>query len=579
MVVEIYFLGRKDMGEWIKKVLGQIQKLWGNWSLLQKLILLGICVAAVAGVVALFSVSSAPTMVPVIDTVIRDEGLRDRIITRINSEGVRASISPAGMVVVPDEASARRMRAILIREDLIPAGTDPWAIFDRDRWTITDFERNVNLRRAITQMVTEHIKALDDVDDANVTIVTPERQLFRSDQNPATASVIIIPKPGSDITQNRKKIEGIQKILKFAVEGLDDDNIVITDQNGFILNDFAGMAEGDRLGTIERGNKIIRNMEAQYRAMILSSLQRTFGQDRVRDLNIKIDMDMSKKAVNIEEYFPVTIKERTPGLSYDDSEIVPSITLSKTTSKTAWEGTGFNPEGPSGVEGQTPPAFRDMSNLYGKVSQETLVDNEVVNKKISQEERSPSIDRVTVSVNIDGTWKMHYDEKGKPVVLADGTIEREYAPIPSEDLRAVQVWIQNAIGFNASRGDSVAVQNIRFDRTKEFADADAAFFKNRQLQLTLLIALGGLAVLLIGFTIFRMISKRIEQRRRLEEEERARREQAIRDNMLRQAEEGEEVTLSPEERARMDLYDNIGDMAKDHPDAVAQLIRTWLLEE
>ena len=64
------------------------------------------------------------------------------------------------MVYVPDEETARRIRAILIREDLVPRGTDPWALFDRDRWTITDFERNVNLLRAITTMVTDHIRSL-----------------------------------------------------------------------------------------------------------------------------------------------------------------------------------------------------------------------------------------------------------------------------------------------------------------------------------------------------------------------------------------------------------------------------------
>jgi hypothetical protein len=35
----------------------------------------------------------------------------------------------------------------------------------------------------------------------------------------------------------------------------------------------------------------------------------------------------------------------------------------------AWEWAGYT-EGPAGVEGQTPPAFRDMSNLYGRVNQE-----------------------------------------------------------------------------------------------------------------------------------------------------------------------------------------------------------------
>ncbi|MDR1031154.1 MAG: flagellar M-ring protein FliF [Treponema sp.] len=568
------------MGEWIKKIVGQIQKLWGKWSLLQKLILVGICVAALAGIIALFSVSTAPTMVPVIDAPVLDEGIRNRILTRINEEGVKTSVSSTGVIMVSDDATARRMRAILVREDLIPSGTSPWELFDRERWTITDFERNVNLQRAITQMVTEHIRALDDVDNANVTLVTPERALFASEQNPVTASVIITPRLGSDITQNRKKIEGIQKLLKFAVAGLQDDTIVITDQNGIVLNDFTGQAESDRLSLIERGNRMIRTLEAQYRAVILKSLQDTFTSDRVRDLNIKIDMDLSKKAINTEEFFPTTIRPRTPGSSYDDSEIVPSVTRSKTTSSTTWKGTGFTPEGPSGVEGQTAPAFRDMSNLYGEVTQETLVDNEEINKRSIQEERSPNIDRVTVSVNIDGTWSIKYDEKRNPVVRPDGSIEREYAPMSPADLRATQTLIQNAIGYNAARGDSVTVQNIGFDRTKQFADEDTAFFKQKQFQSIILIALGGLALLLIGFIVFRIVARRLERKRIMEEAERTKREQEMRDSALMDAErESSELPVSNEERVRMELRENVADVAKNHPEDVAQLLRTWLLEE
>jgi hypothetical protein len=48
-------------------------------------------------------------------------------------------------------------------------------------------------------------------------------------------------------------------------------------------------------------------------------------------------------------------RQRTPGLGYDNSS-------------TSWHGSGYNPEGPAGVEGQTPPAYKDMSNLVGQVS-------------------------------------------------------------------------------------------------------------------------------------------------------------------------------------------------------------------
>jgi flagellar M-ring protein FliF len=568
------------MKEWIKKFITQIKTLWGKWSVVQRIILMGIALAAVAGVLVLVGVSSSPVMVPVIDAPIRNEETLDRIVARINEEGVKTSVSPAGVVLVNDEKTARRIRAILIREDLIPSGTDPWAIFDRERWTITDFERNVNLQRAITQMITDHVKALDDVDNADVTIVSPGRELFQADQNPVTASVIIIPKPGSNITEDRKKIEGIQKILKFAVEGLKDENIVITDQNGIVLNDFEGMADITRQGLIERQQKYIHQLEAHYRAIILKSLQDTYTADRVRDLNIKIDMDMSQKAISTDEFFPITMRVDNPNTPYDDSEFVRSITRSQSTSTTEWEGTGFNPEGPPGTEGQTAPAFRDMSNLYGKVKQETLTNNEEINKRTIQEERSPTIDRVTVSVNIDGQWKWKYDEKKNPVLLSDGSIEREYTPVVPDDLRATRVLIQNAIGYNQGRGDAITVENIRFDRTRQFAEEDAAYFRSKQMQTTVMVFLAGLAFILIAFVVFRLISREMERRRRLREEELSRQHQLMRESALRQAEEeGVEVSMSVEERKRMELQENAINMAKEHPEDVAQLIRTWLLED
>jgi flagellar M-ring protein FliF len=567
------------MNEWFKKIIAQIKGLWGKWSWGQRGILIGVAAAAIGGVIALVSVSSAPAMAPVFDTPFTEE-VRDRIIARINEEGVRTSVNASGIIMVEDVKTAQRIRAILIREDLVPAGTDPWAIFDRERWTITDFERNVNLRRSITQMVTDHIKSLDEVDDANVAIVMPERELFASDQNPVTASVIITPRPGSDIAQNRKKIEGIQKILKLAVEGLRDENIVIANQNGLVLNDFAGMADFDWLAKVEKETKLVLAQEMKYRALTLKALQETFGGDRVRDLNIKIDMDMSRKAVSTEEFYPITLKPRTPGLPYDDSESVASITRSFSASSTAWEGSGLNPEGPSGVEGQTPPAFRDMDNLYGKVNQETRTQNEEINSRRIEEEKSPAMDRVTVSVNIDGTWKLKYDEKGKPVEQLDGSLDREYTPVAPEDLSAAKALIQDAIGFNAARGDSVTVQNIRFDRTREFADADALYRRQKQTQTTILLGLSGLALLLAAFIVFRIVSREMERRRRLREEELARQHQEMRERAFQEAEEqGVEVSMSVEERKRMELQENVINMAKEHPGDVAQLIRTWLLEE
>ena len=568
------------MNDLIKRIATHITKLWRNWTMPQRIILVGIVATVIGGIVALFGVSSSPSLVPVIDAPIRDQDALDRIVFRLNEEGVRTTVSPAGLVQVADETTARRMRGILIREDLIPSGTDPWNIFDKERWTATQQINDINVQRAIRQMITDHIKALDEVDDANITITFPEKELFRSEQNPVTASVIIFPKPGSDITRTRKKIEGIQKLLKYAVVGLTDENIVITDQDGIPLNDFTGMAAMDRLTLIERENKFIQQLETKYRADVLRALQAIYTADRVRDLNLKIDMDLSKKIVDTKILLPTILKPPTPGLSYDDSIIVPSITRSSSVSDTTWEGTGYNPEGPSGTEGQTPPAFRDMSNLFGRMTQGTNVHNEEIGEEVTQEERSPQIDRITVSVNIDGVWKRKWDEKRNPVMKDDGTIEREYTPLAPTELKDAEMLIRDAVGYDSAKGYSVTVRNIPFDRTKEFGDEDAAYFRKKQIQMAFIVAISGLTLLLVGFIIARLIAREMERRRRLAEEERARREQALRESAMLEAEqEGVDVSISVEERSRMELMESVLNLAKEHPEDCAQLIRTWLLED
>ena len=54
----------------------------------------------------------------------------------------------------------------------------------------------------------------------------------------------------------------------------------------------------------------------------------------------------------------------------------------------------------------------------------------------------------------------------------------------------------------------------------------------------------------------------------------------LKDSALWEAkDEGMDVTMSVEETRRMELQENAVAMAKEHPEDVAMLIRTWLMEE
>ena len=157
---------------------------------------------------------------------------------------------------------------------------------------------------------------------------------------------------------------------------------------------------------------------------------------------------------------------------------------------------------------------------------------------------------------------------------------REYYGISDEELAEVTRLVKNAVGFNAARGDSVEVTNIKIDRTEQFREEDAKLIKSENTRRTVMFVLIGIAIVLVLFIVFRLISKEIERRKRLREEELLRRQQQEREQALWDAkEQGMEVTLSVEERRRAELQENAIAMAKEHPEDVAMLIRTWLMEE
>ena len=569
------------MNEWWKRIREQVKGLWARWNRTQKIILFSIVGASILAVILLFSLSSAPSMVALITNPVTDENARMQISAKLDEMGVKYQLRADNVFYVPDDKTARRVRVVLNQDNLIPTGTDPWALFDMERWTTTDFERDVNLQRAITRQLEQHILALEDVDNVSVTLVVPKAELFSEDQKPTSASVIVSPRPGSDFTTNRKKVEGVQRLIKLAVAGLKDENIVITDQTGQQINDFTSLADVDRVELAKRMLRTKQDLEQKYNTEIIKALRDIFSPDRVRILKIDIKLDMSKVSSTAKEYSPILMKPDNPKTPFDESERAPSITRSSQSIEEHFQGTGYNPEGPPGQEGQTPPAYKDLSSLVGKYDKSQTTTNNEVNEKTTTEEKQPwEIKGISTGVAIDGVWKQKYDRNGRVMLNLDGSIQREYNTVTDEDLQKAKLLVQGAIGFDRTRGDVVEVQSLQFDRTGQFEKEDGVFRRQMNVRRTIYGVLIGLGAILLVVFAWRLIAKEMERRRRLREEELARQHQAMREAALRSAEEqGVEVELSVEDRARLEMQENAANMAREHPEDVAQLIRTWLVEE
>lgn len=569
------------MNEWFKKFKETIKTKWAKWTVLQKAIVSGIILVVIVAFVLMARMSSRPTSVKLFSAPVTDEQERNAILTRLDEDSrTHAYVSSDNFIYVENEAIAKKYRSQLILEGLAPSKMDAFKLFDITRWSRTEFDDTVNWKRSMESLVKSHLESLDGIMRAEVVLTLPEEAIFESNQNPTTASVILYSRGGSNILEDKKQIKGIQNLIKKAVEGLKDENISIVDGvTGNEVNDFEGMAESDRLSNIEKEKRIILKLETEYASRVLKALQVTFGDKRVKIANMKIDMNTSKRTTNSKSILPTTLKPDNPNTPYDDSEIVEKIVVSEETVTKTYTGTGYNPEGPAKSDGNNPPVYSDMSNVIGKSEENAAKKNYAFGEKTVTEDTSPQIDRVTVAVNIDGRWELDYSENNLPI-LEKGHLRRTYTPISEEELKNATALVQGAVGYTKARGDNVVVTNIPFDRDDEHNAEDLAYMAKLQRNRTIMFSLIGIAVILIAFIAFRIISREIEKRRRLAEEARIREQEEARQRALMEAQQqGMEVTMSVEERKRAELQENAIAMAKEHPEDVAMLIRTWLMEE
>jgi len=207
------------------------------------------------------------------------------------------------------------------------------------------------------------------------------------------------------------------------------------------------------------------------------------------------------------------------------------------------------------------------------------IENNVVNESEKDIIKEPyDLTKVSVAIAIDGIQTLPTTSDGeydldplkKPVQQA----------LQPDELRQAEDIVKAAVGYSEGRGDQVSVKNIMFDRSRDWKGLRDEYRRKEQIKRMMLAGLVGVFALFLGFILFGAIKREINRRRRIREEQLALEQQRMREAALRAAEdEGVEVELSLEEKARRELQDNAMTLAKERPDDVAQLLRTWLAEE
>jgi flagellar M-ring protein FliF len=496
---------------------------------------------------------------------------------KLEALGYEYSAADTSLISV-DPDKRQEIITKLAQENMIPAGIQGWELFDIEKFSETQFDKDIKKYRALKGAIEKSLMTLKPIEKAYVNIAMPEEDLFESNSYPVKASVIVHLKPGFE-NLSKKEIKGIVNLVSRAVPKLKPENVTIADSYGKIINDFEEDLEKEKVELRIVQEKL--RIEEEQRVQRLIDIRNTLrwllgGEDRVDITRFEYGLNWDRESFKENEVSPVVAFPDNPDTPFSELQLVDgySLKVSSKETKEAFKGKGFTPDGPAGTEPNLPPGYKDTDYQKAEYSKDENINNFEFNKKVREVQKQAwKVDKVSLSVVVDGTW----DKKEKE----DGSgFERKYIPVSDEDLKQIKKNLEAAIGFNRIRGDMLSVITIPKDRTEQFRAEDEAYQKQRAVRNIVLASLIILLVLIIAVLVYRAIKKEIARRRRLREEELAAQQQMMREAALRVMDEGgAEVEISLDEKLRRELLQNAMNLAREKPDDVAQLIRTWLSEE
>jgi flagellar M-ring protein FliF len=355
-------------------------------------------------------------------------------------EGSTVSVSPPDLV--------HELRISLAAEGVPKTGTVGFELFDGTSFATTSMGEMVKKQRALQGELERTIMSLDAVLSARVHISQPEKTIFAKQAQDPSASVLLKLRAGGDL--DKKQIRGIANFVANGVEGLKPEDVTIIDVYGNLLTP---TEEGDELGADATRLTYTKEVEKSYTQRIESMLAKVLGPGKVV-ARVTADLDFSSNEREEESY--------DPGGQVIRSE------------RSVEEGAAGAARG--GVPGvaanlsNDPNLLSPPANADSNTRREAVKNFEVSRAIIKSSQAKGKLLRLSAAVLVDGKYE------DAPLTSTGGVVTDAVAAVaPSkvfkslspETLAQVEGVVKSAIGFDATRGDVVTVENIPFFQPDE----------------------------------------------------------------------------------------------------------------
>ena len=113
----------------------------------------------------------------------------------------------------------------------VKSGRMGFELFDKPNWVGSEFDEQVNYQRALEGELEHTVGSLADVESARVHLVLAHDSLFRDQDRPAKASVVLKLRRGALADG---EADAIRNLVGSAVDGLAADHVVLVDASGHL---------------------------------------------------------------------------------------------------------------------------------------------------------------------------------------------------------------------------------------------------------------------------------------------------------------------------------------------------------
>ncbi|MAY14447.1 MAG: flagellar M-ring protein FliF [Oceanospirillaceae bacterium] len=508
----------------------------------------------IALAIAILMWSREPSYKPLIHRL-QDHNAQD-IIEVLQRESIPFEIDPTTQILMVQAGDLHEARMKLAAASLIDDKTVGLEVLDKDSTLGTSqFIENARYRRGLEGELARTIASVKSVRNARVHLALPKQSVFVRDQRKPRASVFVELYAGRDLS--RDQVEAIVNLVASSVSEMDRADVSVVDQQGNLLSKIE-----------EQSGEMLAHKQLEYTEKVQSSitqavnniLKPVLGSDNYK-AEVSADVDFTVQEQSEELYNPDLIALRSEQLLNEEN-------ADKT-----------NGGIPGALSNQPPAAANapEVANGGGggagagvnRRSESTR--NYEIDRTLSyKQQQIGRIRRLTVAVVVND----------RASVNAEG--ETVYTPWTDNDLQRLEVLVKDAVGFNASRGDSVNVINSPFMGKGEIELGDPDFWTQPWFWEIMKQILAGLFILVLIFGVIRPTIKSIANRGRdeasilLDELEDA--EAGLDDDKVTLAGMDEFLLPGASESFERQLDALKGLIAED-PARVAQVVIKWVNED